>query len=281
VAEPKCGDASQKAEGNETGELDFMNARPGSVAAEPASPRAFQAGTAYHPRSIGWDETAPLAQPPSAYADLIRFDPSIHIVAARRVVCREHDLHDAVPVICAGWAASVVMLSDGSRQILSFLLPGDLVSTALLFEPRSHCLVEAVTEVRYRTFRRSELKAALLQNPESFDALSKAWIEEKVRTDQLIVDLGRRTADERIARLILNLAERLARRGMTITTGETHCIKIEFPLRQHHIADATGLTPVHVSKVMSELRRAGLIEISDRFLTILDPAGFRRTADMR
>jgi CRP/FNR family transcriptional regulator len=56
---------------------------------------------------------------------------------------------------------------------------------------------------------------------------------------------------------------------------------MEFPLRQHHIADATGLTPVHVSKVLSEFKRRGLIRINDRSLIILDPAGFRRVANMR
>lgn len=258
-----------------------MNARVRHATVESTSPHAYSASTVCHVRPIDWEENASAAQLPPTYADLIEFEQSTHTVAARRTVCRENDLHDAVPVICAGWAAAVITLSDGSRQILSFLLPGDLVSTTLLFEPRSHCLVEAITEVRYRTFRRSELKGALLRHPESFDVLSKAWIDEKVRADQLIVDLGRRTADERIARLILNLAERLAQRGMTATSGETPAIKMEFPLRQHHIADATGLTPVHVSKVLSEFRRSGLVEISDRSLTILDPARFRRTADMR
>ena len=85
-------------------------------------------------------------------------------------------------------------------------------------------------------------------------------MEEKTRTDQLIVDLGRRTADERIARLILGLAERLSKRDMA-RGGPT---EFDFPLRQHHIADATGLTPVHVSKVLSEFRRNGLINISER-----------------
>jgi CRP/FNR family transcriptional regulator len=210
----------------------------------------------------------------------IQIQQTSRTVLARRIICREHDLQDAVPIICGGWAASVVLLSDASRQILSFLLPGDLVSTALLFEPRSHCLVEAITDVVYRTFKRSELKATLLKHPEMFDMLSRAWIEEKDRADQLIVDLGRRTADERIARLILNLAERLSQRDM-IRTTENSAIEMEFPLRQHHIADATGLTPVHVSKVLSEFRRGGLIKISDRSLTILDPAGFRRVANMR
>jgi CRP/FNR family transcriptional regulator len=174
--------------------------------------------------------------------------PSTLSVAARRIICREQELHDVVPVICEGWAASVVMLSDGSRQILSFLLPGDIVSAALFFDVRPHCLVEAITDVRYRNIKRAEFRTAL-----------------------------RRTADERIARLILNLAERLSERGMV----QSATMEIDFPLRQHHIADATGLTPVHVSKVLTEFRRSGLINISDRALTIVDPVAFRRVAQMR
>jgi CRP-like cAMP-binding protein len=137
--------------------------------------------------------------------------------------------------------------------------------------------VEAITDVRYRVFRRSELKAAVFTHPDLLEKFSKAWIEEKYRADQLIVDLGRRTADERIARLVLNLVERLLKRGMT--RGEP--VELDFPLRQRHIADATGLTPVHVSKVLSEFRRNGLIRLSERSLTILDLTGFRRIANMR
>jgi len=200
-----------------------------------------------------------------------------HTVPARRTICREQDLHDAVPVIVGGWAASIVMLSDGSRQILSFLLPGDIVSTALLFESRPHCLVEAITEVRYSIFKRSELKDMIFRTPELVEKLARAWIEEKTRSDELIVDLGRRTADERIARLILSLVDRLIQRDMV----RTDPLEVDFPLRQHHIADATGLTPVHVSKVLSEFRRNGLIRISERSLAILDPVGFRRIANTR
>jgi len=207
----------------------------------------------------------------------VEIQNSNQIVPARRIVFRDHDLHDAVPVICAGWAASIVLLSDGSRQILSFLLPGDIVSTALLFDSRAHCLVEAITEVRYRTFNRAALKANLYKHPDLLEKFSRAWIEEKARADQLIVDLGRRTAEERIARLILSLQDRLVRRGLVHADTE----EMDFPLRQHHIADATGLTPVHVSKVLSEFRRGGVIKISERSLTVLDPVRFRRVANMR
>ena len=210
-------------------------------------------------------------------AGLMPIHQSAHFAPARRIICRDEDLHDAVPVICNGWAASIATLSDSSRQILSILLPGDIVSTALLFEPQGQYLVEAITDVRYRVFRRSELKAVLFKRPGLFEKVSTAWIEEKSRADQLIVDLGRRPADERIARLILNLVERLTKHG--VARGEP--IELDFPLRQRHIADATGLTSVHVSKVLSEFRRSNLIKLSERSLTILDLAGFRRVANMR
>ena len=208
-------------------------------------------------------------------ATLVR--QSGHTVPARRIICRGQDLHDIVPVICSGWAATIVMLSDGSRQIVSFLLPGDMISTTMLFDSRPYCMVEAITEVNYRTFSRTDLKALIYKKPELFDSFFRAWVDEKTRADQLIVDLGRRTADERIARLILGLVDRLAKRDMVRGNRS----EFDFPLRQHHIADATGLTPVHVSKVLTEFRRNGLISISERSITILDPVGFSRVANMR
>ena len=200
-----------------------------------------------------------------------------HAVPARRIICRGQDLHDIVPVICSGWAAAIVMLSDGSRQIVSFLLPGEMISTTMLFNSRPYCLVEAITDVNFRTFNRTDLKSLIYKSPDLLDSFFKAWVDEKSRADQLIVDLGRRTADERIARLILNLVDRLAKRDMV----RGNPTEFEFPLRQHHIADATGLTPVHVSKVLTEFRRNGLINISERSITIVDPVGFSRVANMR
>ena len=167
-----------------------------------------------------------------------------------------------------------IALLGGRRQILSFLLPGDVVSTACLFGPVSGRIVDAVTDVTFRSFKRSDLQALMFKDTDLFETVMKAWIEEEERSVQLTVDLGRRTAIERLARLILSLADRLARRGMM--QGQS----MEFPLRQHHIADATGLTPVHVSKVLGEFQRAGLIEINNRSLTINDIAGLRRIGEM-
>lgn len=90
-----------------------------------------------------------------------------------------------------------------------------------------------------------------------------------------MTDLGRRTADERIARLMLTLMARLDARGLV------RDLSFSFPLRQRHIADATGLTPVHVSRVIGSFRNAGLIEITGRSLKILNLAELRRVSNTR
>ena len=197
------------------------------------------------------------------------------VVPARRLIVRERDALESIPLICAGWAACSVTLFDGRRQILGFLLPGDIAPTAAVFGEVAQFSVEAVTDVHYRAIARTQFKAALMRDAGLFDTFCRLWADEKFRADQLAVDLGRRSADERIARLILRLAEQMKRRGLADGDG------FEFPLRQHHIADATGLTAVHVSKVLTEFRRSGYIELNDRALTIANLAGFRAIANMR
>ncbi len=189
-------------------------------------------------------------------------ESSSKTIPARRTVWHPKDWTEFVPVICSGWAAASIVLSNGHRQILSFLLPGDLVSTASLFGPISGRSVEAITEVQYRKFRRDDIKVLLRKNQDMLDQVSKLMIDEREQADHLAVDLGRRMADERIARQILYLAKRLAKRGMM--NGQT----MAFPLRHRHIADATGLTIHHVSKVLAAFQRAGLISIANRSLTI-------------
>ena len=196
-------------------------------------------------------------------------------VPARRLIFRERDALDFLPLISAGWAACCVTLVDGRRQILDFLLPGDIAPAATFFEQVAHYSVEAVTDIRYRRILRTDFNSVLAANADLFEKFSRLLASEKARSDRLAVDLGRRSADERIARLILGLTGRMKQRGLA--EGDT----FDFPLRQHHIADATGLTSVHVSKVLTEFRRAGCIAITERSLTIKDAAYFRSIADMR
>ena len=197
---------------------------------------------------------------------------TVHTVPARRTICHAKEWSEYVTVVCEGWATSSTALPDGRRQIHSILLPGDLILSTGPFNPVFGHSVEAVTAVTCRRYRRSELEALVLTNPDVFKRLTTMWSEARTQANQLALSLGRRTAHERIACFILMLAEGLARRGMLADDV------MEFPLRLKHIADATGLTPVHVSKVQTEFQRNGLIEIKDRSLAILDRAELRHIA---
>src|SRR5664279_5994485 len=119
--------------------------------------------------------------------------PAEYTAPARRKICHERDWHETVSFICQGWAASSVTLLDGRRQILSFLLPGDLVSSACLLEPMTGRTVEAITDVTCRKFIRNDLKDFIFQRPHLLEKLSKTWVDERTQADQLALDLGRRT----------------------------------------------------------------------------------------
>lgn len=207
--------------------------------------------------------------------DMPAFTSTVHTIPARRTICHPKEWSEFVPIICQGWAVSSIALPNGRRQILSFHLSGDFVSTTSLLQPTLGRTVEAITAVTCRRLKRSDLKAYLFAHPDLLEKFARTWIEERTQADQLALDLGRRTSEESIARLIMHLAERLVKRGTM--NGAT----MEFPLRQRHIADATGLTPVHVNKVLGAFQRAGLIEIGSRSLTIVNEAELRRAADWR
>ena len=183
---------------------------------------------------------------------------------ARRTIFHQNESPNGVPVICEGWAASTMKLSHGRRQVLSILLPGEMVTCRLLFERQIDFSIDAITNGSYRTFDLPPLRAAMSASPRIFDRFLSAYNEERNRADQLIADLGRRTATGRIARLLLDIWTRLEK------SGKVEDGAIEFPLRQTHIADSTGLTTVYVSKVINGFRKDGLVEFTDRSLKILD-----------
>jgi CRP/FNR family transcriptional regulator len=195
--------------------------------------------------------------------------------AARQIIYRINEQSEPAIMVCDGWACVFVVLPDGRRQILSVLLPGDIVSGTALLKDRLAFSIQALTELRYCKFNQAELKAMVAAEPAVFDEFAKIWIAEREEADQLVTDLGRRTADERMARFILSLMSRLGARRQV----RDHCFP--FPLRQRHIADATGLTPVHVSRVMSKFRKAELIEIKGRSLKVLNLAELRRIGNFR
>jgi len=192
-------------------------------------------------------------------------------IAARRNLKSRGEQTDRVYVICDGWAFRFAQLPDGRRQVLSILIPGDVVATIRPFDDDVRFSVQALTEVRYCGFDRLALREKLSADPALLDAWAGLFIAERRDNFGLAVDLGCRSAHERIARQLLGLHARLERRGL-----QAHAAGI--PVPQWFIADMTGLTSDHVNRVLSDFRKSGLVGTRKASLKLLDLEGLRRVS---
>lgn len=190
-----------------------------------------------------------------------------------QIVAR-NQLSEDVFVLCGGWGFRFLQLSDGSRQILNFLLPGDLFSATSVFEERFHFSVRALTEIQITAMRRTEVQSRLAVNPGILTALAKSCVAETEAADEMLTALGQRSAEERIAYLLLHLMQRIAARSV-IREQRYH-----FPLRQQVIADAVGLTSVHVSRVLSLFRDRSIVELSDGTLQVFNLPELQRLGSL-
>ncbi len=164
----------------------------------------------------------------------------------------------------SGWAFRSIRLPDGARQILEFLLPGDVFGLQVAFLGDWDYEVTALTRVVLCRLRAPSLGELCTRFPALTLALIQTLIEDKRRADGRLAVLGRALGPQRIAFLLMELTERLELAGEVRDNG------CEFPLRRRHFADATGLSGTHVSRSLAELRAKGIAHVADGRLTIVD-----------
>jgi CRP-like cAMP-binding protein len=191
-------------------------------------------------------------------------------IAARRNIKSRGERADRVYLICDGWAFRFAQLPDGRRQILSIFVPGDVVSTIRPFADDVDFSVQALTDVHYCGFDRLMLREKLSSDPCLLDAWTRLFMAERQESFDLVTDLGCRSAHERIARLLVHLRSRLEERGLSAQA------EAGMPLPQWFIADATGLTSDHVSRVIRDFRKSGLVETRKALLKVADPDELQR-----
>jgi CRP-like cAMP-binding protein len=156
-------------------------------------------------------------------------------------------------VLASGWACSYKILPSGARQIVDFQIPGDFLGLrSVLFRTADHN-VEPVTPVQASEVKQRDLLTAFSETPRLATAVLWAASRDEAMVVEHLVDLGRRTASERMAHFMLELGARLRLVGMADRTGYS-C-----PLSQYLLADALGLSAVHVNRVLRELREDGLL----------------------
>jgi CRP-like cAMP-binding protein len=205
------------------------------------------------------------------FARLSQEDRAIlHRAASERVrnfapridIAREGDKPKDVHLILSGWACRYKQLEDGRRQIVSFFLPGDICDLNVFILREMDHSIGTITSVTIADLSRDFFDAISAGYPRIAAAF---WWESLVNSAiqrEWTMSLGQRTASERMAHLLCEIFFRLRLAGLTRENG------CDFPLTQSDLADATGLSKVHVNRTLQELRSAELIVLKGKALTV-------------
>lgn len=175
-------------------------------------------------------------------------------------------------ILLEGWMGRIRHFSDGRRQILSFILPGDRLGVGQQNQPRAAATVTALTPVllcRAPQPRSGRVGAGLA---EAY-AMSAA-LEEQYMLRQ-IARIGRLSAHERLIDWMLEMYDRLELAGLAEADA------FPMPLTQEALADALGLTSVHVNRTLQSMRRERLIEFRSGVIQLSDPRQLANMVDYR
>jgi len=177
---------------------------------------------------------------------------------------RQGEANEHLYTVLSGWAFRYKMLDDGRRQILNYALPADMVGLqGTLMHEMEHS-VEALTPLTLCVFPRSKLYDLYGHFPSlAFDVTWLAAREEQLIDEQL-VSLGRRSALERTAFLLLHLYTRADEAGM-VKDGS-----IQFPFTQQHLADSLGMSLVHTNKTLRRLLQSKAVRWKDRVFEMVN-----------
>jgi CRP-like cAMP-binding protein len=197
---------------------------------------------------------------------LARLDRSSYLV-------REGDAPAACAVLLSGFAYRNKIAGDGGRQILSVHLQGDLLDLQNCLLPVADHSVQALTRIQVAYIPYQALLAAAGNYPAIAQALLHDTLVDGSIFREWILNVGRRDARQRIAHLLCELAMRQEAAGLC--KGPEY----EWPMTQAEIADAAGLTTVHVNRTLQSMRSDGLISTSTGRVAILDWPGLQAAGD--
>jgi CRP-like cAMP-binding protein len=181
-------------------------------------------------------------------------------VAGRDLV-EQGQTEQSAYVLSSGWACSYKLLEDGQRQIVDFQIPGDFLGLRSLLMHVSDHSVEPINDIEVTEVLRNDLLGVFTQTPRLATAILLAASRDEAMVVEHLVNIGRRSAAERTANFLLELGARLALVGMGSKAG------FECPLSQYLMADALGLSAVHVNRVLRQLREDGLVTFRDGFVS--------------
>lgn len=224
---------------------------------------------------------SPLARKLSAFVKLSDEDQAtLEALHARRRrfpagrdIIHQGQSDQAAFILSDGWVCSYKLLASGTRQIVDFQIPGDFLGLRSILLRTSDHNAEPVTQVEASEVHGSDLLDAFTRTPRLATAVLWAASRDEAMLVEHLVGLGRRNAAERTAHFLLELAARLKLVGLGTKAG------FSCPLSQYLMADALGLSAVHVNRVLRELREEGLVTFQNGQVTFDDFDGLVAFAD--
>jgi CRP-like cAMP-binding protein len=190
----------------------------------------------------------------------------------REDLIREGDEPGPVFVMLEGWAFRYKVLPNGSRRIMAFLMPGDACDLNINLLSEMDHSIQTATHAKVAKITRDKMDELMTTHPGIARAMYVAQLVDQGTLRAWIVSLGRRSSIERVAHLILELYVRGVRNAVA---GHD---RVELPLSQVVLADALGMTPVHINRVLQNLRRSRAVELKRGVLRVNDPAALTRVS---
>lgn len=187
----------------------------------------------------------------------------LHVERGRELV-RQGEVSQVAYILEAGWGCSFKILKDGSRQIITFPIPGDVIGLRSILLRTSDHSFSALTDAVVNPVEVSRMLRVFSEFPHVGAAILWATSRDEAITVEHLSSVGRRSAIERTAHFFLELCGRLRLVGLATET-EFAC-----PLSQSVLADALGLSTIHVNRVLRDLRDAKLLTFQDHKVMIHD-----------
>ena len=182
------------------------------------------------------------------------------------VIRQEHDPARELFIVRKGWLYSSLILGNGSRQIMRLHFAGDILGMSGLAFGKSADSIVAVTDVALCPFDKDKLALLFRDHPRLAALIFTLTVAERVSLADRLASIGRTAARARVASLICEIFARLR-----VMEGRSMS-EFQIPLTQEDIGDATGLTAVHVNRMMRGLVDEGLIERNGNAVRLLDEA---------
>lgn len=210
---------------------------------------------------------------PNERQALERLEKNERHVRRGGAVQRENEPGGELYVLRKGLLMSYVLLDDGSRQILRFFFPGDVMGLSSVIYREAPETLFALSDCVVCPFDRSALSELFVEHPRlAAVILVHCQIERVALTDRLAA-LGRTSAKARVAALLLDMRNRLRTHDKSIANV------FALGLTQEEVGDATGLTSVHVNRMLRQLEDEGLIARDSGRVTLLDEPALTREAN--